>query len=254
VPEADVVAGTENLGFAGGVNRLLARSDAPWFVTLNSDAWPMSGALAQLVRTAEAHPRAALVAPRLEREDGRLEHSTHRFPSVGLAAFLAVGAQRAAPQRAERLLIEGFWDHDRLREVDWAVGACWLMRRAAVEDVGGLDEQFFMYAEDLEWCHRARRGGWEIWFDPAARVVHLGNASGAQRLDREVDRTTAYLRNTYRFYRQAHGVAREVAYRACNLLGAARLYLLYRRRGVGDRAAYWKQLCRVHVQPAGHDR
>lgn len=246
-PAAEVEAGDENLGFAAGVNRLLARSDAPWFVALNSDAWPEPGALATLVRSAEANPRAAIVVPRLERPDGELEHSTHPFPSSLVAAVMATGAHRAMPRRAERMLLNGYWHHDEARAVDWAVGACWLMRRAAIDDVGLLDERYFMYAEDIEWCWRARKHGWSVQFEPAALVRHVGNASGAASYGDS--RTTAYLRNTLRFYRSEHGLVASGLYRALNALGAARLWLVNRVRGRPGQAAGWKRQVAVHLSP-----
>src|SRR4051812_11260765 len=88
-PDVEVDAGTDNLGFAGGMNRIIARSDAPWFFPLNSDAWPEDGCLATLVRAAEGHPTAAAVAPLLLRPDGTLEHSTHPFPSPRVALMVA---------------------------------------------------------------------------------------------------------------------------------------------------------------------
>lgn len=249
LPAVDVVAGAENLGFAGAVNRLLARSDRPWFVALNSDAWPEPGALGRLVDAAVARPSAALVAPRIERPDGELEHSTHPFPSVGVALALALGLDRAAPARAERALLNGYWHHDRGREVDWAVGACWLLRRSAVEAVGGLDERFFMYAEDLEWCWRARRSGWSIWFEPSAVVRHVGNASGAAAYGE--GRTAAYLRNTYRFYEAEHGRASALAYRGANALGAARHWARSRVRGNREGARWWRRQIALHLRPVG---
>lgn len=250
VPEADVDAGADNLGFAGGVNRLLARSDAPWFFALNSDAWPAPGALATLVAAAERHPDAALVVPRLERPDGSLEHSTYPFPSVQVAAVTATAAWRwLGRERGRRLMLEGMWAHDTERGVDWAVGAAWLMRRSAVDEVGPLDESFFMYAEDVEWCWRARQTGWQVWFTPSARVIHVGNASGRQSYGRE--RTAAYLRNTYAFYRRAHGPMSTAAYRALNTIGCARLYLLAlaQERGRSERSAFWADHLRVHLRP-----
>ena len=86
VPEADVEAGAENLGFSRGVNTLLRRSTAPWFFLLNSDAWPDPGAIGRLVRAARMHPKAGAVVPRLEYPDGRLQHSTQPFPSLRTAA------------------------------------------------------------------------------------------------------------------------------------------------------------------------
>ncbi len=243
VPEADVVDCPDNLGFAAAVNRLFARSDASWFLMLNSDAWPEPGAVAALVAAAQRHPRAAVVAPRLDRPDGSLEHSTHPFPSVLVAGASALRLQNAW---AERRALLGAWRHDREREVDWAVGAAWLVRREAIEDIGGLDESFFMYVEDLEWCHRARSRGWEIWFTPSAVVVHVGNASGEQRYG--ASRTATWTANTYRFYRRHHGAAGTGAYRATNALGA----LIASARAVVGRhpetARYWWRTIPLHFR------
>jgi GT2 family glycosyltransferase len=193
-----------------------------------------------------------MVVPRLERPDGTLEHSTYPFPSLTVAATMAAAGPQWLPRRfTDGLLLEGCWLHDRPRSVDWAVGAAWLLRREAIDDVGPLDERFFLYAEDVEWCWRARHRGWEIWFDPAATVVHVGNASGEFRHESNAARTVAYLRNTYRFYGSAHGPARRVAYRALNLGAAARIYLTARARGDAPRADYWRTVCRAHLAPAG---
>jgi GT2 family glycosyltransferase len=238
VPEADVDAGSENLGFAAGVNTLLARSTAPWILLLNSDAWPEPGAIGRLVEAAHAHPRAAAVAPRLERPDGTLEHSTHPFPSVRLAATMAFARKRLSRERAGELMLEGDWAHDRPRRVDWAVGAALLLRREAVTAIGGLDERFFMYVEDLEWCWRGSKRGWEIWFEPSAVVRHVGNASGAQRYGAE--RTKTYTTNAYAFYEREHGRLATIAYRGLNLAGSGLQYLKARRSHDQDLAQYWR--------------
>lgn len=248
VPEASVDAGHENLGFAAGMNRLLERSTAEWFLALNSDAWPEPGAVGVLVETARRHPRAAAVAPRLERPDGALEHSTHPFPSLTVAGLLALGGNRWLPTAlADRLLLEPAWDHRRPRAVDWAVGAALLMRRSAIEEVGGFDESFFMYAEDLAWCYRARERGWSIRFEPEARVVHVGNASGARRYgDR---RTRTYLENTHRWYRATHGRTRSWSYRMLNAAAALRAQRRATRRGDTDAAAWWRSIRELHRRP-----
>ena len=252
VPEVEVEAGEHNIGFAAGVNTLIRRSDAPWFLALNSDAWPKPGAIGRMVAAAQQRPDAAVVVPRLSRPDGSLEHSTYPFPSLAVAGIYAAGGAPIVGARlADRFFLEGAWGHDRPRNVDWAVGAAWLMRRAAIDALGGFDESYFMYAEDLEWCWRARSKGWKVWFDPAAEVVHVGNASGAQRHQDVSHRTAAYLRNTYRFYRSAHGLASTVGYRALNLAAGARLYALYRYRGEPEVAAYWRSQLGVHVRSAG---
>lgn len=240
VPEAEVDAGTENLGFAAGVNTLLARSSAPWVLLLNSDAWPESGAIRRLIEAAEAHPRAAAVVPRLERPDGTLEHSTYPFPSIRIAAIMSFARGRLSKARARELMLEGDWDHDEPRRVDWAVGAAMLIRRQALEAIGGLDERFFMYVEDIEWCWRARKLGWEIWFEPSAVVRHVGNASGEQRYgDR---RTRAYMVNTYAFFRREHGALATLVYRCLNVIGCGWRYILARARGDGAQVRFWRTL------------
>lgn len=245
VPEAELDAGEENLGFAAGMNRLIARSEAPWFFLLNPDAWPKPGAIGRLLDTAKRHPRAAVVAPRLERPDGTLEHSTYPFPSLRVAATSAFTARRIGADRAEEMMLVGAWGHDRPRAVDWAIGAALLIRREALTEVGALDERFFMYVEDLEWCWRARRAGWEVRFDPEAVVVHVGNVSGVQRYgDR---RTAEYMANTYRFYRREHGAAAAAAYRGLNVAGAALGYARARAKRDGGNAAYWRRELAAHL-------
>lgn len=239
VPDAEVVRGEANLGFARAVNLLLHRSDAPWFLALNSDAWPEPGALPALVRAAQARPRAGAVAARLVRPDGILEHSTHPFPSLGLALVDACGARRVMGRSwAERRMLQGAWGHDRPRAVDWAVGAALLMRRQAVDDVGGFDERYFMYVEDLEWCHRARRGGWETWFEPTAVVRHVGNASGARRFgDRRAALEAANLRV---FTSEALGPQLGALYRGLCTAAVARQWVSSRIGGDVEAQRHWR--------------
>jgi N-acetylglucosaminyl-diphospho-decaprenol L-rhamnosyltransferase len=243
VPEAEVEECPDNLGFAAGVNRLLMRSDTEFFLTLNSDAWPAPGAIGAMLGAARRHPRAAAVGPRLERPDGTLEHSTHPFPAPRIALAAAIGLHgRWAEERA----LPGAWRHDRERVVDWAVGAALLMRREAIEDIGGFDESFFMYVEDLEWGYRARTRGWETWFTPDALVVHVGNASGEQRYG--ASRTATWLANTYRFYARHHGPIGTAAYRSANALGATLVAGRAALHGERDRAKYWSRQVPAHFK------
>jgi GT2 family glycosyltransferase len=164
---------------------------------------------------------------------------------VSLAVAAALGPGVIGRRRARELLLEGPWAHDEPREVDWAVGAALLLRRAAINELGGFDERYFMYVEDLEWCWRARRAGWAVRFEPEALVRHVGNASGAQAYgDR---RTAEYLRNTYRFYRSTHGALWTAALRAGNFAGAVRLWAHGRVRGDEDMARHWRSQWAVHL-------
>jgi GT2 family glycosyltransferase len=244
VPEAQVEVSSENLGFARAVNRLVDRSDAPWFVALNSDAWPEPGALGRLVAAAVAHPDAAAVAPLLLRPDGSVEHSTHPFPSLTVAALDAVGGRAWLPRRVlDHLALEGAWMHDRPRRVDWAVGAALLLRRDALQTVGGFDERFFMYVEDLAWCWAAAQQGWSVWFEPSAVVRHVGNASGQRRFG---DRRAALEEaNLSTWMRGARGPLVADVHRALQVAAAGRAALAAQRAGRPADGAVWRQRVRV---------
>jgi GT2 family glycosyltransferase len=251
LPQVELDVGTENIGFAAGVNTLLARSDAPWFFLLNGDAWPEPGALEALLAAAQREPRAAVVAPQLVGLDGTVEESTHRFPSLRLTLVQLTGAYRW-PGVGDRFLMPGYWRFDRHRVVDWVVGAAWLVRRDALIDVGELDDRYVMYVEDLDWCWRAARQGWHVVFEPAAVVCHVGNASGEQRYAAE--RTATWLHNTYFFYREVHGALPALAFRLLNVALAARLWFAARLRRDHRSAGRWADHARGSLrrdQPDG---
>ena len=238
-PDAVIIESDENVGFARAVNRLICHSDAPWFLALNSDAWPEPGAVGTMVETARSHPRAAAVAPKLLRPDGSLEHSTHPFPSLKLAAMDATGLRSLLPRScAEALCLEGAWAHDRLRRVDWAVGAALLIRRDALERIGPFDERFFLYNEDLEWCYKARTCGFEVWFDPAPVVRHVGNVSGAKRFGKR--RAALDFANLRVFLDETLGCRQATFYRALQTVALSRRYLWAVLYGASDERAHWR--------------
>lgn len=244
VPEAEVFRGSSNIGFARAVNQLISRSQAPWFFALNSDAWPEPGAVGRLVRAAQEHPRSAAVAARLVRPDGTLEHSTHPFPGMSLALVDAIGLRPLLPKAwADARCLEGAWAHDRSRRVDWAVGAALLLRRQALDEIGAFDERFFLYVEDLEWCWRARQSGWEIWFEPSAVVLHLGNVSGARRFGER--RAVLEDANLKIFASEAFGPWRARAHHGLQAAALLRRYGVARSRGRTPEAAHWRLLART---------
>lgn len=233
-PDVSLDAGETNLGFAAGMNTVLRRGGAPWCLLLNSDAWPEPGAISRLVECAERHPKAAVVVPRLLRPEGGLEPSTWPFPSLGLSVSAALRPAKHV------------WEHDRERQVDWAVGAAWLVRRTAVEAIGGLDESFFMYAEDVEWCWRARDAGWGVWFTPDAVVRHIGNASGAQRYG--MKQPAAWIANSVRVYRRHHTAVGTRLWQAVNALGAA--LQMRRLRADSGEVQQWRVQRRAWLRPS----
>jgi N-acetylglucosaminyl-diphospho-decaprenol L-rhamnosyltransferase len=170
-----------NLGFGAGANRGAARTDAanPYLLVCNADVVLEPGALKAMVEAIEADPRRAVVGPRVEDTEGELYPSARTFPDLADAvghAFLGFVAPRNRFTRRYRMLD---WDHAEPAEVDWVSGSCFLARREAWQRVGGFDERYFMYAEDVDLCWRVRREGWTVVYEPAARVVHVQGASTA---------------------------------------------------------------------------
>lgn len=245
LPTVPVEAGEENLGYAAGMNRLLRRGHAPYVLLLNSDAWLEDGALRRLVDAARAHPDAGLVVPRVLRPDGTLEHSTWPWPTLRLSLLCLLGLHRALPRSvASRLQYPPAWRHDRSRYVSWAVGAAWLLPRAALDAVGPLDERFFMYGEDIDWCLRARRHGLRVWFQADAVVRHVGNASADLRYRHEVPAMKAAASD--RVMRMHRGPVAAAAYRWIDALFYLRVGAVARMRGDDATAAYCRSVVRGH--------
>ena len=169
-----------NLGFGTGANRGAARTAdtaGPYLLVCNPDVVLEPGALKAMVEAIEVDPRRGIVGPRIEDSDGELYPSARTFPDLADAvghAFLGMVAPRNPFTRRYRMLD---WDHADPAEVDWVSGSCFLVRRAVWEAIGGFDERYFMYAEDVDLCWRARRAGWSVVYEPAARVIHVQGAS-----------------------------------------------------------------------------
>jgi hypothetical protein len=163
-----------------------------------------AGAIDCLVATLRSDARIGAVGPRLLNTDGTLQHSVWRNPPTVREIFLnGSGLWRLIPKglRGEWLL-GGHWKHDRRREVPMLFGAAILARRAMIDAVGGLDERFHMYSEDVEWCLRMVRGGWLLVFEPAAVVVHHGGQSAQQRWT-SADKKRVQLDTFFQFQQQS---------------------------------------------------
>ena len=184
-PEVTVVE-QENLGLAAGWNAGLARTSGRYVLILNADAWLTEGSLARLVAFADTRPDAAVVGPRLVNPDGTLQRSVRGVPTLWRLATEYLFLRKLAPgTRLLNAFYAGGFAHDEVREVEVVMGACMLVRREAVEEVGGLDEAFFLFSEETDWCHRFRQAGWKVLFYPGAESVHVGGASHGGRLFRE---------------------------------------------------------------------
>jgi hypothetical protein len=176
----------ENRGLAAGWNAGMDATSGRYFLLLNADAWVTAGSLERLVAFADAHPRAAIVAPRLLNTDGSLQRSVRGFPTLWRLATEYLFLRKLAPRsRLLNAFYAGGFDHDQVREAEFVMGACMLVRREAVEEVGPLDESFFLFSEETDWCYRFVRAGWQVLFFPGAECVHVGAAAHGGRMLRE---------------------------------------------------------------------
>ena len=176
-PEA-IVAEQPNRGFAAGVNAGMRLSGGRYFLLLNPDAWALEGAVERLLEFADAHPSSAVVGPRLRYEDGSSQVSIRGFPTLWRLATQYLFLARLAPNsRLFNAFYGGGRELDQVQDVEFLKGACLLLRRRAATEVGPFDEEFFMFAEEADWCLRARERGWRITYLPDAEVVHVGEAS-----------------------------------------------------------------------------
>lgn len=168
----------ENLGFAHGCNVGMSAGQAPYVLLLNPDARIDAPSLARLVYELETSPRVGAVAPRILGDSGRVDYSLRRFPRLRSTYARALFLHRLFPR--------ALWSDEVIRRAEayaqpgaheWVSGACMLLRRELVQELGGLDERFFLYCEDADLCLRIWKAGYEVRYQPEATAVHEGGGS-----------------------------------------------------------------------------
>jgi N-acetylglucosaminyl-diphospho-decaprenol L-rhamnosyltransferase len=179
-PEVRVIANSENRGWAGGNNQALRCSTGRHLLLLNADTEPHPGSLARLVRFLDEHPDAGACGPMLLLPDGSIQGNGRVFPTFWKEFLDVSGLRHLALAAYSRRFGWGRDDLTVLAEVDEVSGSCLMARRAAIEQIGLLDERFFMYYDEVDWCRRMKREGWRVFYVPEARVVHHVAASAKQ--------------------------------------------------------------------------
>ena len=166
------------LGFSANVNKGINATTGEYVVISNPDAVPEASCVAELVAFTDEHPRCGIAGPKMLNPDGTLQRSVRGFPTPWRLATEYLFLRKLAPRsKALNAFYGAGFAHDEAREIDFAKAAAFLLRRAAFDDVGGFDEDFFMFSEETDWCYRARLKGWDSFFYPGAEVVHVGGAS-----------------------------------------------------------------------------
>ena len=216
-PQAHLIRQKPNVGFAGGNNIAWKHARGRYFVLLNSDTVVRPGWLTELVAYAEAHPNAGLIGPKVLNPDGTLQFSCRRFPSLGAGVFRHTPLDALFPKnRFSGDYLMRDWDHAEPRNVDWLSGAVLLARREMIEQIGGLDQRYFMYFEDVDWAMRAHKAGWEVHYIPSPEIIHEVGRSSDRRPKRMI---VMHHESAYHYFCQHAKIGQSHAGRLALALG-----------------------------------
>ena len=194
-PHVRLLANERNAGFSAAVNAAIEATAGRYLCWLNPDTRLLDDGMAAVLAYLDAHERVGVVGPQLVNADGSIQLSFRSFPTYATAFFNRNSLlTRFFPRnRYTRDYLHTDWDHGLVQETDWVSGACLIHRRA----LGRLDERFFMYMEDIDFCLRARGAGWSVVYHPALRVLHhIGGSS--RRMP--VRRVIVLHRSIWRYY------------------------------------------------------
>jgi len=198
----DLASSTTNDGFAVSTNRSIRGANTDWILILNPDTQLRDGVLEKLLDVMSTDPEIGVVGCRLELDDGTLDHACKRaFPSPSSAARYFV--DKALGKRTTSAYLAQDVDERGAGEVDAINGAFMLIRRQALDEVGLLDEGYWMYGEDLDWCRRFKLAGWKVHYEGTVTAVHLKGASSGRYRELRVD--WHFHRSMWRFYRKFEG-------------------------------------------------
>lgn len=194
-PEARLIRNPDNRGFAAAANQGIRATAAPFVLLINPDAEIAGGTLSGLLKVARDRPGAGVIGPRILHPDGTVYPSARKVPGVALAVGHALLSPFFPRNPFTRAYTMADWDRSFEREVDWVSGSCMLLQREALDQVGLLDEGYFLYAEDADLCTRLRAAGWSVLFSPELDVVHEGGVSTGRSARMVVE----HSRSVYRY-------------------------------------------------------
>jgi N-acetylglucosaminyl-diphospho-decaprenol L-rhamnosyltransferase len=255
-PWVKLIARDDNVGFPRGNNIGIAQAQGRHVLLLNPDTVVLDVALPRMVAYLDGHPAVGAVGAQLLNPDGSVQSSRRRFPTLGVALFESTWLQRWAPQGLLRRYYALDLPDDAMADVDWVMGACLMVPRRVVDAVGMLDEGYFMYSEELDWCRRIKDAGYRVVYFPQAQVIHHEGKSSEQAV---TARHINFQRAKLRYFRKFHGQGQTAVLRAFLLLNylwqmgleAAKGALGHKRPLRQQRVkAYW-QVIRSGLRPAG---
>ncbi|MCA9940608.1 MAG: glycosyltransferase family 2 protein [Anaerolineales bacterium] len=255
-PHVHLIPCAENVGFPRGNNIGLIQAAGRYLMLLNPDTEVIGDALPRLVAYLDAHPDVGMIGPQLRNSDGSVQSSRRRFPTLLTAFFESTWLQPYAPAAILRRYYAEDIPDDQIADVDWLVGAAIMTRREVVGQIGDMDEAYFMYSEELDWCRRVKAAGWRVVYFPAAQIMHHVGKSSEQAV---TARHVNFQRAKLRYFQKYHGRAAALMLRLFLLnsyagqlgLEAAKGLLGHRRALRWQRVRSYWQVLRSGLPPAG---
>ncbi|MCA9909635.1 MAG: glycosyltransferase family 2 protein [Anaerolineae bacterium] len=254
-PQVRLAAQTENVGFTRGNNLGLGLAEGRYVFLLNPDTEIIGDAIQQMIAYLDAHPDVGILGPHTHNSDGTTQSSRRRFPTLATGFFESTWLQPFTPKALlDRYYVRDAAD-DATVDFDWVQGSALLARRAVYEQIGGLDEGYVMFSEELDWCKRAQLAGWRVVYLGSAHITHHGGKSTEQVVARK---HIHFQESKLRYYRKYHGALAAHALRLFLLINYGWQIVLEAAKALlGHKAAlrreridaYWRVLrsgLRVH--------
>ena len=208
--DLSLIANVENLGFARAANQGFREAKGKYFLILNPDVQLLPGAIDKMVYFLEGHPAIGLLLPKLVNPDGSLQFSCRTFYDFSTLFFRRTPLGKIFPNHKiirNHLMME--WDHREPREVDWGLGACMCVRKAALGGQDIFDERFFLYFEDVDLCFRLKKDGWKVVYYPEAVMIHSHLRHSARGIFSRAKRE--HLKSLIKFYFKHRGFSPPVS-------------------------------------------
>jgi GT2 family glycosyltransferase len=253
-PQVRIFQNEDNIGFSRANNRGIAEARGRYYLLLNTDTFVHPNALETLVRFMDEHPEAGAGGCRLYYEDGSLQRSCTSFPTLSTELWQALWLDRIFPESK----IFGkywmtYWDFNDVREVDSIIGACMMLRRETINEVGAFDESYFMYSEEVDLCYRMKKAGWKVLFTPKATATHIWGGT-SKRIQEETTFLRLY-RSRMKFFRKHYGRPAAFGFKLVltvgsfmRVAGGIAYFLLRKNRNtLKNTRNYWRLLRSVHV-------
>lgn len=200
-PSVNIIANTENLGFSKACNQAIPQAEGEYVLLLNPDTIIYDNAVSKLANFMDAHPKCGAAGPRVLNPDGTLQLACRRsFPNPAAAFFRLTYLSKLFPNNPQFAKYNlTYTDPNAVTEVDALSGSCMMVRNSVIKKIGLLDEDIFMFGEDIDWCWRVKQDGWKVFYIPDAIVYHYHGASSRLR---PVGATVNLHRGMHVFYQK----------------------------------------------------